>query len=179
MDPSSAAPGDWLMRVLSPQLDDREKALRDKFVTEYLKDEDPYRAALRIGFTDSLAIEYAKKFLGEPYTQQQISARRNSEPGTPAEEREAAKRVKLQIKAALLKEAFYHGKDSTQAARVAALKTLATLEGMMPTGGGNASTLAPGSARGGVVEVPAMLDIDPWEKRAQASQQKLIDDASI
>lgn len=179
MDPSSATPGDWLMRVLSPQLDDREKALRDQFVTEYLKDEDGYKAALRVGFIGSIAADTAKQFLGEPYTQQQISARRNAKPGTPGDERLEAERLKLQLKAALLKEAFYHGDDSTQAARVAAMKLLATLAGLMPgTGGGGAGGGTSTGVRGGVMEVPAMGSVDDWEKQAQASQQKLIDDAS-
>lgn len=51
------------------EMTDGEKAVRDQFVTEFLKDRNSYLAAIRCGFIGTFAIEYAKRFMGEPYVQ--------------------------------------------------------------------------------------------------------------
>ena len=51
-------------RLMEPEPFGQEKALRDLFVQEYIKDFDPFQACLRVGFQAAFAVEYAKKFMG-------------------------------------------------------------------------------------------------------------------
>ncbi len=60
----------------APQLSAREKKVRDDFVTELLKDSNPTKAAIRIGYGPSFAHEMAVRFQQEPYVLQQIEERR-------------------------------------------------------------------------------------------------------
>jgi hypothetical protein len=52
---------------------EKEKALRDLFVSEYMKDFDAFQSALRCGFLPTFALEWGKKLFQEPYVQQQIA----------------------------------------------------------------------------------------------------------
>lgn len=60
----------------APTLSVREKKVRDDFVTEYLKDNNGTKAAIRIGYGPSFAHEMSVRFLQEPYTLQQLEARK-------------------------------------------------------------------------------------------------------
>ena len=53
-------------------LTDREKAVRDLFVSEYMKDFDPFRACVRMGFLASFAPDQAKIFMQDGYVLRQI-----------------------------------------------------------------------------------------------------------
>lgn len=157
-------------RDYSPQ----EKALRDLFVTEYLVDYDGWKAAMRCGFNKQFAIEYSKKFLGEPYVQQRISQIRTL---APRNEEALGKYNKRRVEEQLLVEAHNHGPGSSQAARVAALKTLSDIYGM-----GSAAqariALANGAGviAGGVMVVPVIANVDDWESTAMSNQKALQDD---
>jgi hypothetical protein len=53
-------------------LDAREQAVRDLFVSEYMKDFDSYRACIRMGFLAAFAIDQAKNFMGDGYVLRKI-----------------------------------------------------------------------------------------------------------
>lgn len=50
-----------------PELSLREQAVRDMFVSEYLKDFDAYRACIRMGFLAAFAVDQAKTFMSDGY----------------------------------------------------------------------------------------------------------------
>lgn len=160
--------------AMMPPMSDREKALRDLFVREYLQDYSAFAAALRCGFMRSFADEYAKKFMDEPYVRQQIQAMSYGLEGD--EEAEEAYNKKRVLNG-LMREAHYHGEGSSAAARVSALGKLAVIYGMDKTGlnpppGGEVNKI-----RGGVMRVPDIADVTTWEEVAQNSQEKLVADA--
>ena len=43
-----------------------EKLLYDQFIAEYIKDFNALEAAIRVGFSPSFAMEYAKVFVTKP-----------------------------------------------------------------------------------------------------------------
>ena len=53
-------------------LDDKQRALRDVFIQEYLKDFDAYAACLRLGFNVNFAIDQAKILLACGYVRRGI-----------------------------------------------------------------------------------------------------------
>lgn len=58
--------------VFQTELKPDELALRDRFVSEYMKDFDAYKATIRTGFQPTFAVEWGKKLLGCYYVQHQI-----------------------------------------------------------------------------------------------------------
>lgn len=54
------------------QLNEREIAVRDMFVSEYMKDFDSYRACIRMGFLAAFAVEQAKKFMEDGYVLRKV-----------------------------------------------------------------------------------------------------------
>lgn len=150
-------------------LTDREKALRDLFVEHYLVDFNATLAAQRCGFEREFAIEYARKFLEEPYVQQRILQLKFASVD-PAK-LEAYN--KTRITNALLAEAHYRGPGSSHAARVSALAKLAAIHGMETPKKIEATI----KHRGGVMAIPAIANIDDWEAAAAASQEQLVKDA--
>ena len=122
----------------------REKALRDIFVTEYLKDFDAFTAALRCGFSSAAAAMYSQRFMEESYVQREIKIRELSLTENELEETAIQKR---KIMAALFREAHYRGPGSSQSARVNALRTLASITGLDKVSSSNGVT-------GGVMVVP-------------------------
>lgn len=153
------------MAAQQPELNEREKALREMFVAEYLKDYDAYRAALRCGFMASFAKEYAARFISEPYVQKRISELNDS----LLMNEETQRKRTLQ---ALIREAHYTGPGSSHGARVSALAKLAHLLKMEPQK--EAEDKNKGVA-GGVMTVPEMTDPDAWSEMAAKSQQSLKD----
>ena len=112
----------WDIENMEPELTEREKALRDRFVAEYLVDRNEVAAAIRIGYGASFAKEYAVKFMGEPYTLNKIKELK-AEQLTRTEEE-----IDDIIFQGLLERAQNpYGSD---ASRVAAFTALAKLRGM-------------------------------------------------
>lgn len=150
----------------APEMTERERALRDLFVSEYLVDYDQVRAAQRCGFGYQFAVEYATKLMGESYVQQRISQIR-IDPNVNSNALEEYN--KRRIREGLIAEASYKGPGSSHAARVSALKALAELHGMTKIQG-----KAPGGgATGGVMAVPGIADLDAWEQQASLTQDNL------
>lgn len=161
---------------VSAEYSESELALRNLFVSEYLVDYDQVKAAQRIGFTRQFAIEYAKKFMDEPYVQQRLSALRTSEK---VNQDDLHKYNSRRIVERLLHEAHFNGPGSSQAARVAALKALTDIHGMTSTAQGKMAAAKTGNGyAGGVMVVPAIADIDAWEAVAK-DKQKALQDAAV
>lgn len=162
--------------AMMPELGEREKALRDMFVREYLYDFDHIAAALRCGFLTAFAKEYADKFMSEPYVQQQL--RMYSELGFAPGTQEAMNEelnAKRKVFNALMREAHYHGADGKHSARVSALAKLATILGMDK---GPDKDQGKGELhRGGVMAVPAIANLNDWEDAAVISQEALVQHA--
>lgn len=150
------------------ELDERQKALRDTFVAEYLIDYNSVAAAQRCGFTRDMAIEYSQRFLQEPYVQQKL---KNMEL-TPVDEDREMEFNRQRIKQQLMREAHYHGPGSSHAARVAALSKLMSIYGMEAPKQVNTKNVH--EHKGGVMQVPvAAASLDDWEQQALANQQSL------
>lgn len=86
------------MTVMDPTLDpnrmekplsEREIAVRDVFVSEYMKDFDAFRACVRMGFLGTFAIEHAKTFIQDGYVLRKIDFLTRS-VHQPSEEDKAA-----------------------------------------------------------------------------------------
>lgn len=54
-------------------LTEKEIAVRDFFVQEYLKDNDPYRACIRMGFLAVFAPDQAKAFMNDGYVLRKLA----------------------------------------------------------------------------------------------------------
>lgn len=119
---------EWSMeRPPELYMSNREKDLCDRFVTEYLQDYDWYDAAVRVGYPEGYAKDYAMRFKENPYVQRRIAQAKIAAPhdveGVETEQRR--KIINL-----LMKEANYHGPGSTHGGRVAALAKLTSIFGM-------------------------------------------------
>lgn len=170
--PPDSITGSYALPGAIPIPDDmspREKALRDLFVSEYLVDYDQLRAAQRCGFNYQFAVEYAKKFMDEPYVQQQINAVKFRD----YPERDVAEYDKKRIIASLMSEAHYKGPGSSHSGRVSALAKLAVIYGMDAPKKVEQSV----THRGGVMSVPGIASLDDWEKAAAQSQDALVQHA--
>jgi len=114
---------------MEPELSEQEKALRDLFVQEYIKDFDPFQACLRVGFQAAFAVEYAKRFMSEPYVLRLIAELQRSTP----ENEDAQSREDKALVLSVLRQAAQNG---PYASRVQAAAKLASILGLdRPDGG--------------------------------------------
>lgn len=111
------------MSEMADTLTKQEKALRQRFVAEYLADYDSVGAAIRLGYQEAFAQQYAKQFLAEPYTLKLIKEK-EAEFGILTEDDQHRKK----IVAGLYREA--HSRFNSGSARVAALTQLAKIIGI-------------------------------------------------
>lgn len=169
MASNNDTPSFWTQGMeMEPELTDRERALRDHFVTQYLLDYDPLAAAQRCGFMRAFAEEYAKRFMSESYVQTRIKdVELEHIDGAKVE----PKSDRLRVMASLRQVAY--SANTPPAARVAALAKLGEYVGIERKG------KDAGAHRGGVMEVPCIASLDEWEQAASASQDKLVADARI
>jgi hypothetical protein len=151
-------------------LTESEMRLRDKFAQEYITDYDAYATCVRIGYSHTYAIQFAIKFMQEPYVQQAIKKLET----TPDEMDEAVEKKK--ILAGMWREANFHGAGSSQAARVAALSKLSAFYGMdAPTRSKSEITGPDGLPLGeGVFVVPGIVSAEDWAKAAEKQQADLV-----
>jgi hypothetical protein len=149
-------------------LSEREKAIRDKFVQEYLTDYDSTAAAIRIGYPQSISKEYGVRFMNEPYVLQQIRLKE-----TTPEKEEDLEVMKKRIMAGLLREANYRGPGCSQSARVAALAKLASMHGMDAPSRSQTEIVNPGGLAG-VFLIPGLMTPEQWELAAAAQQEALV-----
>jgi hypothetical protein len=104
-------------------LSEQERALRDLFVNEYLKDFDAYQACIRVGFLQTFAADMARQFMGEGYVQRQITYMTRK----PDEDESAAALADKALIENTLRQACQHG---PYASRVAAAARLAEMRGL-------------------------------------------------
>lgn len=107
-------------------LTDDERNLRDRFVKEYLEDYDQVQAAIRIGYSDQFAKDWASRFMREPYTLNRIKEIQAGEEEGLTPEQLARKRRIAQLE----RQANYYGPGSSHGARVSALTQICKLEGI-------------------------------------------------
>jgi hypothetical protein len=102
-----------------------EKALRDRFVKEYMKDYDALGAATRVGYSSSYAGQFAGQFMQEPYTRLAISKAEEALGGKTEKERHRKRVVTM-----LYREANARGAGTSHGARVSALGRIGTMLGL-------------------------------------------------
>jgi hypothetical protein len=157
----------WDPLVMQQELSPDEKKLRDNFVTEYLKDYDAWAAAVRVGYLRTVASDYAALLMQEPYVQREIDRRRVA----PSEDPKATRKIKENRLESLLWElALLKGPDASHGARVQAARALQNMYEME----GATKIKSEVTHKGGVMMVPAIANVDEWEKLATASQDTLI-----
>lgn len=152
------------------QLGSAARALRDRFVTEYLTDYDQYAAALRVGYRADIATEYGKKLMTCPYVLQQIRLRQMTAEDNPED-------MKKVIMAGLVREANYRGAGASQSARVAALSKLASIHGMDAPIRSKTELTGPDGqplSGGGIFVVPGIMTTEAWEAAAEKQQADLV-----
>lgn len=104
-----------------------EKKLREDFVKEYLIDYNYLGAAVRVGFADKLAHEFAYKLEHDPYVRRLIAEKKDK---ADIAEQEGFDPVQNRIFQGLMREAFNYGPGATAATRINALSKLAAIRGM-------------------------------------------------
>lgn len=149
-----------------PEMSERQRALRDLFVSEYLIDYHQVAAAMRCGFSRQLAVEWASRFMEEAYVQKKI---KNMEL-TLADPEDEMEFNKQRIKQQLMREAHYRGPGSSHAARVSALAKLMSVYDMDSPQKSEVTH----EHRGGVMRIPgAATSAEAWEAEAMANQVAL------
>lgn len=153
-------------RIMEPKMSSDERALKDLFVQQYIIDYNEYNAALRMGLAPSVAATYCKQLLDDGYVQREIVRLRREEQI----DEKAQRAQDRELAFATLRKVMEIG---SPAAMVAATRVMADMHGF------NApiKTQNEHSHRGGVMMVPAIADIEEWEKAAAASQEKLVEAA--
>ncbi len=145
-------------------LSEKEKALRNEFVRQYLIDYDELAACMRLGFIGQYAQEYSVSLMQEPYVRAKITEMTLASPDDDTAQEEADKQLTL----AVLREAAQRGPYSS---RVAAAAKLAAILGMDKP----VTSSLELHHKGGVMMVPGIGNIDDWESEALKSQQSLVD----
>lgn len=152
-------------RVMESGMSPGEKALRDKFVNEYLVDFDEYRAALRVGLLPSVAATYSKQLMNDGYVQREIARLQREQQSDPKSQQERDRELTLNT----LRQAMQNG---PYASRVAAARQMSAIHGFdAPIKTQNETT-----HRGGVMMVPEIANVEEWQKAAQTSQEKLVEE---
>jgi hypothetical protein len=154
--------------AMEPELSESEKALRDRFVQEYLVDYSPLNAARRVGFGVAFAETYAALFMKESYVRKRIE---DFTHRVDVDEEDMDAYDKRRVRAGLMREA--HDKFASGSSRVAALSKLMSLLGM------DAPLKIDNNVnhRGNVMMVPGIAGMDEWERAAMDQQRKLADSA--
>lgn len=152
-------------RVMESGLSPAEKALRDKFVAEYLVDFDEYRAALRVGFLPSVAATYCKQFMSEGYVQREVARLQREQQSDPKSQLERDRELTLNT----LRQAMQNGPYASRVAAASKMTAILGLDAPIKTENTNIH-------RGGVMMVPEIANVEAWQKAAQASQEKLVEE---
>lgn len=155
---------------MEPEPTDTERKLLDLFCEEYLVDMDTTRAASRCGFQDGFAKDYGIRFFNKSYVQKRIAALQRAK----LDERKEREFDAINTRARL--RAIINDNYAKPAARVAAARELNAMHGLRGQTGGPAQNTG---QRGGIVLLPAIANMDEWEKAAQASQSALAEASRV
>ena len=134
----------------------------EEFVSEYLFDFDAMAACQRIGFAADVAFNMAQHFLKDPGTQRAIREAQETD--------DIPVGMKGRIVNLLVKEANYHGDDSSASARVSALKQLSNIYGLDNEANKDEGLLIENA----VMVVPAIASVEDWEQQAEEAQDALL-----
>lgn len=116
-----------------PKLNEQEKAFRDLFVNEFMKDFDAYYACIRCGMIATFAADWSKRLIHDPYVQRKI-ADLTRKPSLDEESQKVADRALLEN---TLRQAMQHG---PYAGRVAAARAFAEMRGWTKPDGSQAES---------------------------------------
>ncbi len=159
-----------------PHMAEDERQLRDRYIHEYLRDSDWSAAALRMGYTQETCLEFAKQMSDCPYVRRKISEATAPSWIRATPESDAAnpytqdpEHIQQQVISTLMREMHAKGGGSSQVGRIAAAKELARIYKM-----GEIEDKS--KVIQSVMIVPAMGNVDDWEKQAKAQQAKLKED---
>jgi hypothetical protein len=159
---------------------EREIAIRQKFVDQYLFDYDPLAAAIRVGWPKEYAKEMSQRFMEEPYVLNEIKKRETKALIIDSDNPEAAKQQEAELRQyvlqSLIKQANYYGPGSSHAGRVAALAQISKLQGL------EAATRIKqeiNTTNGeGVFVVPGVVNAEDWAKMAAEHQAQLAEEVT-
>jgi hypothetical protein len=118
-------------RQLEPALTEKEVILRDGFVSEYLKDFDPYKACIRLGFQTTFAVQWSHTLFNDGYVQRKLAYMTTQRQDNDEE-------LKAKLEQRLLQIAL-RGSDS---AGVAAVREIRAIKGWGEGDGGGGEDLA-------------------------------------
>lgn len=107
---------------LHQTLSDKEIALRDSFIKEYMVDFEPFSACLRMGFLPTFAADWSKRLYQDPYVQRGI-AKATREQQIDPKTQEAQDRALIEN---TLREGMQRGPF---ASRTAAARLMAEMRG--------------------------------------------------
>ncbi|WPJ68558.1 hypothetical protein OMDBNIEC_00072 [Salmonella phage STP-SP5] len=163
---------DWTNYIqYANSLSAEEMAIRDRVVAEYMFDYNWTNACMRCGFNAMFAQELGQRFATDCYVRWKLKEIEKSRVQRSNEQANIeADLERLHIIEALKREAHYTGPGSSQAARVAALGKLAQIYDLDAPKKAKVDV----THRGGVMVVPAVANVEDWEKIASESQQQLV-----
>lgn len=157
-----------------------DKQLRDRFISEYLRDYNSYAACVRLGFMDEMALQMAKEIMEEPYVRRGIAdaeaqrakhlqTERNDDLSTLPEGfvPHDMETDKQRIVSGLFREAFYKGPGASHASRVSALGKLADIYKLTK------EETTEDKVVSNVMVVPAIGSVSAWEEQASVQQAEL------
>lgn len=80
-----------IFNLIKEELSPEERAVRDRFVDEFLFDHDAKNACIRVGFDESSALQWMRTFMTDTYVLNQIKKRYHDKNLTSEEECEKDK----------------------------------------------------------------------------------------
>lgn len=101
----------------------QERAVRQRFVEEYLTDYEAVSAAIRLGYQPAFAEQYARKFLTEPYTLKLIKEH-EAKLGIQTEDEQHRRKIITGL------YRIAHNRHSPASAQVAAYSQIARITGI-------------------------------------------------
>lgn len=159
----------WTWAMMEPEPTDIEQALYEKFIVEYLRDKNFSTAASRVGFQAAFAYDMGKMLLQKSYVQKRIKQLEEDEPDLEAERREI-KRLLLRKMREIVASPFSKPNEASNAGK--ALRAMYGFDAPPPKH-------EDPHAQAGVMLVPAIANLDEWEKAATASQTALAEASRV
>lgn len=159
----------WAWAAMEPEPTESERALYDLFCQEYLVDLDSARAASRCGFQAGFAADYGKLLYTKSYVQKKLAALQRVKGDETSEREFDAINTRARLRAII--------NDDRQkaAARVAAARELNAMHERRL----QAKSVDASNQRGGIVMIPAIANLDEWEKAAVGSQTALAEASRV
>jgi len=150
-----------IVPVLEKEPSQQDKMRCEEFARQYIIDFNQRRAAMRMGYGESVAARYGGEWFWKPYTQAYlVSLIRNIE--------ERCLVCRNEVIAGLLREANRYDEDASSTSRISAWREIGRILGMYI----NRIELSANSS--GVMEVPLVANSEQWESVAIDAQTSLM-----